>query len=223
MTIRPTTFLLLATVLLGSIVLSGCRGWRSEKTPIHPNLNMDFTQRFEEQEANPFFDDRSAMRQPVEGTVARGYLRTTENAAYYYGLNQDGSYVETIQLAVNEDVLERGQERYNVYCTPCHGMAGDGAGIVMKGNGGQGYGYTPAPTYHDARLRGIEDGYMYNVITNGVRSMAGYAHQISPADRWAIVAYIRALQLSQYATPETVPEPIQERLATYNPNVTLSN
>ena len=223
MTTRPTTFLLLAAVLLGSVVLSGCRGWRSEKTPIHPNLNMDFTQRFEEQEANPFFADGAAMRQPVEGTIARGYLRTSDNAPYYYGLTQDGSFVETSPLAINAEVLERGQERYNVYCTPCHGQAGDGAGIIMKGNGGQGYGYTPAPTYHDARLRGIEDGYLYSVITNGVRSMAGYAHQISPADRWAIVSYIRALQLSQYASAEDVPVPVRERLATYNPNVNPSN
>jgi mono/diheme cytochrome c family protein len=219
--IRPARFLLIG--LAGVLALSGCKGMKSEKPPIHPNLNMDFQQRFEEQEANPFFADGAAMRQPVPGTVARGHLRTTENASFYQGRDASGGFVGEIPVPVTEALLQRGQERYNIYCSVCHGLSGDGRGIVMAGNGGTGYGYTPAPTYHSDFLRGVPDGYLYNVITNGVRTMPSYGHEVSPDDRWAIVAYIRALQRSQDAGPEDVPQPERERLATYNPNVNVQN
>ena len=218
---RPTTFLAIGLCSLG-LALSGCRGMKSEKPPIHPNLNMDFNERFEEQEANPFFADNAAMRQPVAGTVARGYLRTTENAPFYYGRSADGGYVQTIPVAMTDDFMARGETMYNVYCTPCHGIAGDGNGIIQTGKGGQGYGYARIPSYHDDRLRQIEDGYIYDVITNGVRNMSSYAHQINASDRWAIVSYVRALQLSQAAPEGDVPQAERERLQTYNPNVNLS-
>ncbi len=193
----------------------------SDNPPIHPNLNMDFQESFEPQEANPFFEDDAAMRQPVPGTVKRTGLRTTQNAPYFAARTADGALVETIPMEVTPAVLARGQERYTIYCTPCHGGAGDGQGIIMTGNGGQGYGYTPAPSYHTDVLRARPDGYLYDAIANGIRSMPSYAHQISVPDRWAIVAYIRALQRSQNATAEDVPAPILSRLETYNPNVSL--
>ncbi len=93
----------------------------------------------------------------------------------------------------------------------------------MVGNGGQGYGYTPAPSYHTASLRARPDGYIYDVIANGVNSMPSYGHEMAPTDRWAITAYIRALQRSQSATAADVPEAERERLATYNPNVQPAN
>ncbi|MDX1530949.1 MAG: cytochrome c [Rhodothermales bacterium] len=205
-----------------ALTLAGCRGMTSEDPPIHPNLNMDFQERFEEQEANPFFADDAAMRPVVPGTVARGGLRTTENAPFYYGRTADGAYVPAVPVAVTPALVERGRERYDIFCTVCHGLTGDGQGIIMVGNGGQGYGYTPAPSYHTERLIGVPDGYLYEVIANGVRNMPSYAHQIAPADRWAIVAYIRALQLSQNATASDVPEPVRQRLQSANPNVTLN-
>ena len=113
-----------------AVALGGCRGMKSEKPPIHPNLNMDFVQRFEAQEANPLFEDGAAMRTPVAGTVARGQLKTTDNAPFEYGRTADGAYVADIPVPVTADLLERGQERYNIYCTVCHGYAGDGRGIV---------------------------------------------------------------------------------------------
>jgi mono/diheme cytochrome c family protein len=218
---RTTTFLAIGLCGLG-LALSGCRGMKSEKPPIHPNLNMDFNERFEEQEANPFFADNAAMRQPVAGTVARGQLRTTENAPFYYGRSADGNYVQTIPVALTDDFLGRGETIYNVYCTPCHGIAGDGQGIIMTGKGGNGYGYTQAPSYHTDRLRDASDGYIYDVIANGVRNMAGYAHQIEPQDRWAVVSYVRALQLSQAAAETDVPSAELERLRSANPNVNLA-
>ena len=213
----------LALLGLAALGLAGCRGMTSERPPIHPVLNMDFQERFEEQEANPFFADGAAMRPPVPGAVARGRLRTTANAPAELGRDAGGGFVASIPVPVTMAMLQRGQERYAIYCAVCHGDAGDGRGIVMTGNGGQGFGYTPAPTYHSDYLRGVPDGYLYEVITNGVRTMPSYAHQLPPADRWAVVAYVRALQRSQSAGLADIPEPERRRLATENPNIPPQN
>lgn len=201
-----------------AVALGGCRGMKSEKPPIHPNLNMDYVQRFEAQEANPLFEDGAAMRTPVAGTVARGQLKTTDNAPFEYGRTADGAYVADIPVPVTSDLLERGQERYNIYCTVCHGYAGDGRGIVAVGNGGQGYGFA-VPSYHTDALRARPDGYIYDVIQNGVNTMPSYGHEIAPDDRWAVVAYIRALQRSQNASSADVPQAERDRLRNANDNV----
>jgi mono/diheme cytochrome c family protein len=221
MTLSPRSRFAMVLVLAGA-GLVGCRGTTSPNPPIHPNLNMDFQERFEEQEANPFFADEAAMRQPVLGTVARGRLRTTAEAPVLMGRTAAGAYVDRIPAPVTLDLLQRGQQRYTIFCSTCHGIAGDGRGIVMVGNAGQGFGFTPAPTYHSEYLQGVPDGYLFEVITNGVRTMPSYAQQIPPADRWAVVAYIRALQRSQSAPPADIPEPERERLATANPNVPVA-
>lgn len=187
---------------LAVLALAGCRGMESSEPPIHPNLNMDFQERFDPQEPNPFFEDGMAMRTPVPGTVARGMLR--EDTRFYEGRTEQGELVERMPVPVTRELLERGQERYNIYCAVCHGRTGDGEGIIMTGD----YGYTQAPTYHSDRLREVSDGYLYDVITNGIRTMPGYAHQVPVADRWAIVAYMRALQRSQYAPEEDLPSSV---------------
>ena len=201
-----------------AVAVGGCRGMTSEAPPIHPNLNMDYTQRFEAQEPNPLFADDAAQRQPVAGTIARGGLRTEGNAPFYYGRNADGSYVDEIPIEVNASLVERGQDRYNIYCTPCHGVAGDGRGIVAVGNGGQGYGFA-VPSYHTDALRARPDGYLYDVIQNGVNTMPSYGHEMAAADRWAVVAYIRALERSQAAGAADVPQTERDRLDAANPNV----
>lgn len=175
-------------ILIG---LCACRGQRSEKTPIHPNLNMDQQNRVEAQEENRFFSDNRAMRQPVEGTVSRGGLR--QDKAMFQGINEDSSFVAQNPMEITKKFLFRGQDRFEVYCAPCHGITGDGKGIIATGQ----YGLVPPPSYHLDRLRNEGDGYLYSVITNGIRTMQPYAHQIPVEDRWAIVAYIRALQKSQ--------------------------
>jgi mono/diheme cytochrome c family protein len=167
---------------------------------------MDFQPKFQAQTYNPLFEDHASMRTPPTGTVARGQLRG--NSELFAGRTGNGEYVERIPVAVTRPLLERGQDQYEVYCTPCHGRSGNGNGIIMKGD----YGYTPASSYHVDRLRQVTDGYLYDVITNGVRNMPGYAQQIPVRDRWAIVSYIRALQRSQYARPETLPESVLSRL-----------
>ncbi len=184
---------LFTTSLLAVLTLAlfACRGEKFERQPVHPNMNMDQQKRFEAQEENTFFEDNRSMRMPVEGTVSRGNLR--EDLAYYEGRNEDGSYVENMPVDVTKSFLRRGQKQYNIYCAPCHGQTGDGRGIIMVG----GYGYVPAPTYHQQRLRQVEDGYLYSTIAEGIRTMPSYAHQVKVRDRWAIVAYIRALQHSQ--------------------------
>ena len=181
-------------VLLVGLMLSGCRGSISEKTPVHPNTNMDFQPRKEAQELNNYFLDGRSMRQPVEGTVARGLRKA--DLAYYEGIDESGEWIEDMPIELTRAFIYRGKERYDIFCTPCHGLAGDGQGIVTTG----GYGYVPAPTYHQDRLREATDGELYSAIYNGVRTMPSYAQQIPVNDRWAIVAYIRALQQSQYVT-----------------------
>lgn len=196
----------LIAVLAVIVVMTGCRGTESENTPIHPNLNMDFQEKFQAQEANPFFEDNAAMRKPVSGTVARGLLR--EDTRFWTGRTEAGDYITEMPIPTTRELLERGQERYDIFCTVCHGRAGDGQGPIMTGN----YGYTPAPSYHAERLREVSDGYIYDVIANGIRNMPGYAQQIPVADRWAIVSYIRALQRSQNARESDLPESILARI-----------
>ncbi len=190
----------LACVCGVGIMLTACQGQISEKSPVHPNMNMDQQNRKEAQEENYFFEDGRSMRLPVEGTVARGLLK--EDTEYYAGVDSKGDWIATNPVAITKSFLYRGKERYEVFCTPCHGITGAGKGIIMTG----GYGYVPAPTYHQDRLREATDGELYSAIYNGVRTMPSYASQIPVEDRWAIVAYIRALQASQNVSEDEIKE-----------------
>ena len=143
-----------------------------------------------------FFADGRSARNPVDGTVARGDLR--EDSYLYTGKigSNPGDYMP---FPVTPDVLTRGQDRFNVYCTPCHGRVGDGNGFIPS------RGLKRPPSYHIDRLRKAPVGYFFDVMTNGFGVMPDYSAQIAPRDRWAIVAYVRALQLSQNATSADVP------------------
>jgi mono/diheme cytochrome c family protein len=146
-------------------------------------------------ESTFFGDDRSA-RVPVEGTVARGELH--DDTLLYTG-KVNGADAVVFPFAVDATVMARGQERFNIYCSPCHGRTGDGDGMVVR------RGYRRPPSYHDERLRDAPVGHFFDVITNGFGAMPDYAAQIRPEDRWAIAAYIRALQLSEHAAVADVP------------------
>jgi len=152
-----------------------------------------------------FYDDGRSERQLVEGTVARGHLN--DDVLYYTGKGPDGQFSNEFPFPVTKEVIERGHQRFNVYCTPCHGRLGDGNGMVVQ------RGYRRPPSYHIDRLRQVPNGYIFDVITNGFGAMQDYAAQIPVADRWAIVAYERALQLSQHATLEDVPPDQRAKLA----------
>jgi len=152
-----------------------------------------------------FFPDHRSGRPQVEGAVARGQLN--EDSLLYTG-KINGQFANEFPFAVTRDVLTRGQDRFNVYCAPCHDRLGNGLGMVVR------RGYRRPPSYHIDRLRSAQNGYMFDIITNGFGAMPDYAAQIPPADRWAIVAYLRVLQRSQRATTKDVPP---EAWAALNP------
>jgi mono/diheme cytochrome c family protein len=182
--------------LMGAVALAGCRGQISEDPPIHMNPNMQSQPRYDPQSEAKLFEDRRSMRQPVEGTVAHELL--DEDDAYNLGRNGD-KYVAKVPVPITDALLHRGQERFGIYCSPCHDKTGSGQGMVVK------HGYPQATNLLDDYARHISDGQIYSAIRNGVRNMPSYAPQIPVADRWAIVAYVRALEISQNATIEDVP------------------
>ena len=143
-----------------------------------------------------FFKNASSARPLVEGTVARGTLQ--DDAAFYTGKN-GAAEVDALPFALTAEVLDRGEQRFNIYCTPCHGLSGEGDGMIVR------RGYRQPPSYHIDRLRAVPLGHFYDVMTNGFGAMPDYRAQISPRDRWAIAAYVRALQLSQAAPIGSAP------------------
>ena len=152
-------------------------------------LDMQDQPKYKPQRPSEFFADGRSGRPEVEGTIARGNL--DEDAAFYTGKDEKGGDIEAFPIAVDKDVLVRGQQRYDIYCAPCHGRIGNGLGMIVR------RGFKQPPSYHIDRLRNAPVGHMYDVITNGYGAMLNYSAQVQVRDRWAIVAYIRALQLSQ--------------------------
>lgn len=159
--------------------------------------------KFEPLEQSTFFGDDRSSRAPVEGTVARGQLRDDDRL---YRGRIGTEFITGIPVPVNDQLLLRGQQRFNIYCTPCHDTTGTGNGMIVQ------RGFKRPPSYHIDRLRQAPDGYIYDVVTNGFGAMAGYADQIPVTDRWAITAYVRALQLSQHAGINDVPSQEREKL-----------
>lgn len=167
--------------------------------------DMDSQQKFKTQALNPLFADHRAMRPPVSGTVAQGMLKADDH--FYHGI-VNGQWAEDFprQIKLAPELMARGQQRYTIYCAPCHGLDGSGSGPVslraealMEGT------WTVPPTYHSDTIRNRPVGHLFNTISNGIRSMPAYGTQIPPEDRWAIIAYLRALQLSQHAGLKDVP------------------
>jgi len=159
--------------------------------------------RYRPLEPSALFADGQSARQIVAGTVARGTLH--DGDPVYTGL-VDGQLAPVMPVPVTEALLKRGQERYNIFCTPCHGATGEANGMIVR------RGFPPPPSYHIDRLRSAPDGHYFNVITNGFGRMYEYGTRIKAEDRWAIVAYIRALQLSQHATLDDVPAETRQEL-----------
>lgn len=150
-----------------------------------------------------FFADGRASRPLMEGTIARGHLKTDE---HLYTGKVGGKPVDTFPFPVTRPVLERGRERFNIYCAVCHGRDGNGGGMIVQ------RGFRRPPSYHIDRLRQAPAGHFFDVMTNGFGAMYSYASRLSVEDRWAIVAYIRALQLSQNATLNDVPPAQRQQL-----------
>jgi mono/diheme cytochrome c family protein len=147
--------------------------------------------------ASAFFPDGQSARPLVADTVARGHL--DEDLEFYSGKTASGKLLDVFPMAVTADVLKRGRERFDIYCSPCHDHTGTGRGMVVR------RGFKPPPSFHLERLVQAPPGHFFDVMTSGFGAMPDYRSQVAPADRWAIVAYIRALQRSQQATLADAP------------------
>jgi mono/diheme cytochrome c family protein len=170
--------------VLACAAVAGCR------------LDMHDGPRYNPLQATAFFPDGQSARMPVANTVARGQLRDDD---HLYTGRVDGEFADAFPMPVTADVMARGQERFNVFCAPCHARTGNGDGMIVQ------RGFRAPPPLHEPRLREAPAGYFFDVITHGFGDMQDYASQVPVADRWAITAYIRALQLSQGASVEDVP------------------
>ncbi len=193
-----------AVLALAATALTGCSNFPSRQPPIWVWWDMKKQDKYKPQAESVFFADGRTSRAPVEGSVAQELYRP--DTAFSTGINPDGTYVARNPLPVTKETLVQGQRKYDIYCAPCHDRTGSGRGIVptkavwVPGN------------LHDERIVNFVDGELYHVIANGRRSMPGYRYQISENDRWAIVAYIRALQRAWLGTMNDVPPELQGRI-----------
>jgi mono/diheme cytochrome c family protein len=171
-------------VAAACLALAGCR------------QDMHDAPSYDPLQATDFFANGAASRPLVPNTVARGQLRADE---FLFTGKINGQVANEFPMPVTRQVLDRGQERFNVYCSPCHGRTGEGNGMVVQ------RGFRQPPSYHEERLRNAPVGYFFDVMTNGFGAMQDYSAQVTVPDRWAIAAYIRVLQLSRSATVNDVP------------------
>lgn len=195
-----------AAFLLVAMTIVGCRGGKSEDPPVHLFGDMDWQPKYQWGEASPLFEDGRAMRPLVDGTIPLGHLN--EDDGYYRGKLASGEYVARVSdlkmgdksVEVDEKMIRRGEDRFNIYCAPCHDQSGGGRGMVVQ------RGFPPPVDLSSDRVRNeMRDGQIFETITNGVRNMPAYRKQIPVADRWAIVTWVRVLGRSQHASKEDVP------------------
>jgi cytochrome c553 len=186
----------LAASLAGvAMLLSGCR------------LDMHVQPKYLPYEPTDFFGDGRSERPVIPGTVARGHLHDDE---LFYTGQENGAVADKFPFPITKADIERGRQRYNIYCTPCHDYTGNGQGMIVQ------RGFPPPPSFHIQRLREAPAGHFYEVITNGYGVMFSYAARVEPADRWRIAAYIRALQLSEHAAVADVPDADRSKLSQSN-------
>jgi mono/diheme cytochrome c family protein len=181
-----------SVLALAGLALAGCRDDMHNQAKTKPLRE------------SPFFADHSSARPLPEGVVARGFLRA--DAALYRGVGADGKFVLDLPVPVTKELLLRGKERFNIYCSPCHGRAGDGQGMIVQ------RGFKNPSTFHVDRLRNERAGYFFDVMTNGFGQMSSYASQITPEDRWAVVAWVKTLQASQNMPEEFLGKEDREEL-----------
>ena len=212
---------LLGGAMLASIVGAGCRGTTSREAPIYGIRNMYDQPKYDVQEESNFFPDHRTMRPLVEGVVAHDQDVNPETAE---GRLEDGSgYVLEVPKELYakqgfDAFVHRGQQRYNVYCMPCHDATGNGYGLVRKRAVAGGAAAFVPPTFHQDRLRKAPDGQIFATISNGKGNMPPYAMQIQVADRWAIIAYVRALQNANPKMAGIPDEPSPDPAGANGPN-----
>ena len=184
--------------LCAGLLLTGCR------------LDMHVQPRYNPYDPSDFFADGRSERPPVAGTVARNEVVGGAEQVVFSGM-LNGQEVNAFPFPITRAILDRGRDRFNIFCTPCHGLAGDGDGIIVQ------RGFQRPPSYHTDRLRQAPVGHFFSVITNGFGAMYPYGYRILPRDRWAIIAYIRALQLSRQAKIADVPDAERSKLLSEAP------
>ena len=190
-------------VALTAMVLTGCAGSTSRNSPVTIFPDMDRQGRYEPQAESPIFGDKRTSRRPVEGTVARGLLK--QDNTFFTGV-ENNQWIGKNPVEINRELLAFGQRRFNTYCSPCHDRTGQGRGVVAQRA-------IWIPTnLHEDRVKAFNDGELFHVITNGRRSMPPYRYQITEQDRWAIVAYVRALQRTTSGTVDDVPAELRADL-----------
>jgi mono/diheme cytochrome c family protein len=201
------TFLNLKSLvpLSGLLVLSGCLGPSRDTPPLQIWDDMKAQPKYKSQQQSPFFGDKRSSRRPPEGTVAIGQL--TGDDAYRWGV-VNSQYIGKIQEPITPELLAHGQLKYNTYCAPCHSRVGDGKGIVGIRAGAA---FQPA-NLMEPRVQQMNDGELYSVASEGRRTMMGYRTQSTDHDRWAIVAYLRALHRANSGTKDDVPENLRAQL-----------
>jgi mono/diheme cytochrome c family protein len=222
---KPIIYAAIILTILAMIppaLIARSRAVPSERRRIHFIQDMDNQGKFRAQQTNPLFADGRAMRPPVMGTVARGELNADDH--FNRGVIMDAAgkpqWATTFpsQAPLTEALMARGQERFTIYCRPCHGDAGYGDGIVNKraqelmNTGVNGTSWVQPKNIHEPQIRSQPVGEIFNTISHGIRNMAGYESQIPVADRWAIVAYVKALQRSQHAEPGDVSADVRNSL-----------
>lgn len=204
-------YIAFAFIVVLTVSLLGLRGpgHVSIKPPLEVFDDMDRQPKYKAQGRSEFFADKRNDRAAPANAVAFGRTPFKADAEFlgaddhrYRGKNADGSFARGFPagIPVNHELLARGQNRFNIYCLPCHGQTGDGNGITKA------YGMAGTPSYHDDRLRSMPEGEIFNTITNGKLSMGAYGDKLSSEDRWAVIAYVRALQRAQTGRPSDVPE-----------------
>lgn len=216
--IFKVSLVLILLAMIPPVLIARARYHRSDVPPIHIIQDMDNQPRFRAQHSFEMFADDRAMRPEVPGTVKRGPDGPRLDAHLYYGLDEEGAWATTFprEVPLSMPTLERGRERFNIYCTPCHGQSGDGEGIVsiramtlMQSGDAT---WVQAAVLYDPTIIEQPVGQLFNTVTNGKATMPAYASQIPVRDRWAIIAYVRALQRSQNADWDDVPESEVPRL-----------
>ncbi len=211
-----TALVVILLAMIPPMVIARSRVAKSAQPRIHILQDMDNQPKFRAQHATTLFNDQRAMRPPVEGTVARGALDLDDH--FERGLSETGVWVTSLpsQVPLTEETLVRGQERFNIYCAPCHAESGDGNGIVHRRamkwmERGEATWVQPTSLF-DVQRRVQSVGQIYNTITHGIRTMPAYQSQIPTHDRWAIAAYVKTLQRSQFASWEDVPADMEDGL-----------
>tara|TARA_B100001248_G_scaffold261612_2_gene253342 strand:+ start:558 stop:1307 length:750 start_codon:yes stop_codon:yes gene_type:complete len=204
---------------VATVSIFGIRGTKFTEPPLYVFPDMDDQEKYRPQGENTFYQNRMDDRPVVPGTIARGSSWETakvfnedfnyaqaDNPELYTGKTRSGEWVRGFPVEVNHALMELGQQKYTIFCQVCHSAIGDGDGITKQ------YGVATTLSYHDDRLRDMAEGEIFNTITHGKNTMSGYGEKLRPEERWAVIAYLRALQRAQNGTLDDVPTPFKKEL-----------